>query len=228
MAKLTLSDRECEIDELPRICMKCGVPSTHYESRKMKWNPAWVGPVGLLAFFIAGILGLVVYYAMINSTRKTMRLTTTFCDEHRNYWWHQKFYGSLLPLGGLVGMILGGISAAIIGSQPRFAGQDEIVVAAIVSGVAMFFIFLFIGVFTTRKAIKPTFIDEYEITLNKLHIEYVESVKDQRAERRERREAKRLAEQSQERPKARPVIEEYNEPEDEPFDAQRRRDWGDE
>lgn len=229
MAKLILSDRECDNDELPRICMKCGEPSQHYKSRNMKWSPPWVMWVGLGAFLFIGVLGLLVFYAVSASSRKTMRMTTTFCDEHKNYWWHLKLYGSLLPALGLIALIAGGITAAVLAAQPRFANQEEFTLAAGVSGVVIFFIMLVIGVIFNKKAIKATEITEYDITLIHIHPEYVYAVKEQRAERRERRRERELAEDEAyaARPKARPVFDEPVKPQVESFDAQRRRDWGD-
>ena len=228
MARLTLSDRECHYDELPMICMKCGAEATYEKSKLMKWESNANESTRLLMFFMFGVLGALIFSAATKSSRKSMRLTTTFCDEHRNYWWQRQIYGTLLPSIGVLGFILGMVALALIASQPKFNGQDIITGIVFGSGAILMIVMLLVGVFSKRAAIKPTEITDDDITLINLSIGYVEAVKEQRAERRAQRDARREEAEPRRVPKARPVVREQADEYEEPFDAQRRRDWGEE
>lgn len=99
--------RDEERGDLPEVCMCCGQPAvTGVEHTFVLRDPHVAGPS---VFWEVFAIRLLIASAQV----PRLRLRTTFCEQHRNYWTFRSF----LLFGGLVGLgaiIFGGLIVVIL------------------------------------------------------------------------------------------------------------------
>jgi hypothetical protein len=174
MAKVYLrSDGGREIVDLPPVCMKCGAPATARKSRQFSWVPPWIGALAIVP------LAYIIVAAVLT---KRQRVETTFCDQHKSYWWMFPLIMWMIVLGFLG---LGGV--AMVGAAGASAGKGNdalpgmVCIGTVVALIVVGIIAAIIG--STR--IRPKEITDRYIHLDGVCAEFADAVEEQ--EDRQRR-----------------------------------------
>jgi hypothetical protein len=84
MARITVTDYECDHDLLPALCAKCGAPAAEHVVRTVRIlddKRIWVGLMMLFGLFFPPLAILVVL-----RIAKASPVRVPMCADHRNHW----------------------------------------------------------------------------------------------------------------------------------------------
>jgi hypothetical protein len=171
MATVKLSDYECRRDLLPGVCMVCGAPA---DVRKSK-NFSWYNPLAYLGL-LAGLVPFLII-ALVLTKRMTVRVP--LCQQHQSHWSKR----TLWVLGTFLAAMAVGIGAFayMANQQPPNDDAGWVCLAC----VGLLFVWLVAAAIIQSSAIRPTEITDTSITLTKVHPDFVEALREERARIRE-------------------------------------------
>ncbi|MGL6075900.1 MAG: hypothetical protein ACRC8S_17220 [Fimbriiglobus sp.] len=165
MAEVTLDIEECRKGMLPPVCVRCGRHAPRTKSVNYFWEPRWV-----LFFYIGG---LVLYWIVASGLRKKTTIHWPVCREHDGFWgWY------FVLLGGwfFVFMVLLIFGIAVT-QNPQF---KPIGLGMCGGAVLGFIVCTGVREVIIRKMIHPVEITEYEVTMQKVHPEFVAALEEDR------------------------------------------------
>lgn len=145
--------------------MKCGAPADTRVSKNMSWYPPWVLAVILL--------GLLPYVILALALTKRVRMRAPMCYLHRNHW-TMRVWIIVLLLVAFVGLIIVG---AIVASQPRM-DNNRIGSYFFLTAFGLFIGWVIVVIVLQSTAIRPTQINEEEITLTGVSGYFVDATED--------------------------------------------------
>jgi hypothetical protein len=170
-------DRD-EVNDLPRVCMRCGADAVTTREKRFSWHPQWVSTlvvVGLLCFTPLILAGLILMLVLT----KRMRVRVPFCEVHQNYFRDR----SVLISGGLVlFLVLGVGSFALLialekpGGNPFDQFTGFLCLGLGVTGL----VWLITAAIVQSMMIRATEITDDSITLTKVAPEFVDALKHDR------------------------------------------------
>jgi len=154
---------------LPPVCMCCGRPATTTVTKRMSWQPQFVG--GLIAL-------LMTKYATVQAP---------FCDQHKGHWFNR----NLLTWGTFVLFLAVGAGSLAISANLDAGLRDSVMpVVAVFCGV-MLAAWLIILICCEFTKIRPVHITDEEISLTGVAQEFIDAVREEERERRRRRAERR-------------------------------------
>lgn len=162
MATVNLPIRDSEYRELPPCCIVCGEPTNEYEPvpRTFLYYPKWIW----LVFFLCGLLTIVVFLVV----KRTRRVWTPLCEEHRNYWTIRNWAIAILWCSAV-----GGYFTTIV--MKEFGASFE---ARIFTGVASLISVVLAALFLHR-SVRASHIQNEYLTLENVHERFFEEWRDQ-------------------------------------------------
>ncbi len=170
--RLWIDPRETAVYDLPRVCMKCGAPSTTIRKKQFSWYPPWVSVLILLGVWPFLIASLIL------TKRKSVEVP--FCEKHKNHWLFRILAGLGL-VGGLV--VLGVLAFVVLNAlAPRQMSDDLMGGLCLGWFVALLFLAIGIAIFNNATTIRSTEITERDITLKNVSPEFARAVADEEAE----------------------------------------------
>jgi hypothetical protein len=159
-----------EIVDLPSVCMKCGAPATVRKSKKFSWIPSWISGFAIIPL---------LYIILANVFTKRQRVETTFCDEHKTYWWMFPLLTWLVVLGLLGLGFVAMIGVVVVGKNNEdLAGLVCIVMVAVMLVVGI------IAVVMNTRRIRVKEITDHHIHLTGVSEEFADALKDMEARQR--------------------------------------------
>ena len=162
MAKIRVYRYECDGEDFPRLCMRCGEPADCDVSQKFAWMPSWV-----FVFILLGLLPLLVA-ALI--TRKTMRVVAPMCERHAGHWRVRKLYVWF----GLLFWVACGI--ALVAFSDRV--PKDTMAYLVIAGFGGVFVWLISAAVFANAAIKPAVIRDKGIDLVNVHRDFADAWND--------------------------------------------------
>lgn len=170
MASVTLTEYECRKNLLPNVCMRCGEPATTLVRRNFSWYPQWIILLVLVALLVAAIVAMIL--------TKRMLVHVPMCEQHQGHW-SKRMLWMLLTFGVLSLLAIGGI--ALLSAAEN--GPDKETLTGVVCGGGVFGLlaWLILVVVLQSGMIRPTEITDRQITLTKVHPEFVRALEDERA-----------------------------------------------
>jgi hypothetical protein len=120
MARITVTDYECEHDLLPPLCAKCGAPTAERAPRTVRMlddKRIWVAVVFLfgLFFFPPLVVLVILRIARANQVR------VPICPDHRNHWAWRDWAMSWVLIPGWAAVVL---AAEAYGAFLQMEGRD--------------------------------------------------------------------------------------------------------
>lgn len=161
MANVRLTPEQCQGDDLPPLCARCGRPAVDRVERAFAWHPPWLG-----VFILLGVLPGVVLM-IYHTRRRTVRLP--MCDRHRRHWKNPAL-ATLIGLPVCVALMPLG---AVVFRTPGVTVAGVYLFLAGVVGIAVW----------NGRLIRPDRIDADGIVLAGVHQEFADAVKESRDER---------------------------------------------
>jgi hypothetical protein len=168
MPTVRLGRFECEDDRLPRVCMRCGEPSTVVKCRNFSWLPPWVGFL-LLAAVLPYILAAVV-------ATKRCSVYAPLCDRHAYHWLWRTLFIWLTLLGFL--MLIGVVIGIAIAADSAGTGPDWLVGVAVLASAGLFLVGLAAIAVVKQGAIRPIEITDRSITLTRVADGFIAAIED--------------------------------------------------
>jgi len=198
MASLRLGRYEVEKYHLPQVCAKCGDKAVVAPAKRFSWHPQWV-----IVLIFAGLL-IYVIVAVILTKRMTVRLP--FCERHRHYWRNR----ALFMFGGLVGVLLLGVGAAILASALDDRDGSNLFGVACGGSVVLGLVWLIAAAIVQTISIRTNEITDDSISLVGVSEDFREAVREDRRSHRDDdeddrpRAKRRPAEEDDERVRRKP------------------------
>lgn len=172
MARIRLREAETKAERLPEVCMACGQPAAAYVAKTFRWYPEWIG------VFI--LLGVLPFWIMAAIMSKYMTVEVPLCEKHGRY-----FTTRLIALSVIVALIfLIPITVAIFAlavSDRDQAGNS--LAAALCIFVPCIIVGVIVIYFIQNRMIRPKEITDRNITLIRVHEDFVEAMQEARDER---------------------------------------------
>ena len=162
MAKIRVYRDECDGDEFPNRCIRCGVEPDGHTSQNFAWMPPWLI---VLIFF-----GWLPYLIVVLVMRKTMRVTMPVCSTHRGHWRNRKLFVWL----GLLFWIAYGIGLTAIWSS---LGKDACMAGL---GILLFggLLWLIVAAVYSSSGIRPGIITNGYIELVRVDRDFADEWND--------------------------------------------------
>lgn len=181
MASIKLSRYEAEEGDLPDVCMCCGAEATERKRRRFTSHPFWV--------YVLLPWGWIPYAIVASILTEHIRCYTLFCPRHKNHF----FVRNLIVWGSLV-LILPIIfgSFIIAGSLSKGASrstEDILFGLACLGSVVLLLGWLISIPISQATAIHPANATERHLILKRVSPEFVDAVRQYRANRKERAQA---------------------------------------
>lgn len=178
MASIQLSRYEAEEGDLPDVCMCCGAEATERTRRRFISHPLWVYllmPCGYLPYVIVAVI-----------LTEHIRCYTLFCPRHKNYFFMRTVFvwGLLVVVLVLIVasfFLLGSLSGAV-----KESSRGYLVGSFCIGTVALLFGWLLSIPISQVTAIHPAEATESRLTLRRVSPDFVEAVRQHRAERKSR------------------------------------------
>ncbi|QEL14428.1 DUF2254 domain-containing protein [Limnoglobus roseus] len=165
MATVRLTKDQCQRDELPGLCARCGRPASTHIDRTFAWNPPWVG-----VFLLAGILpGVILLFA----TQRRLRVRLPMCERHLRHWRSPTTF-TWIGLPVCLGIIVFGLF--VLGEIHH--GASPVANAGVFTFLAWIAV---VGVWHSR-LIRPERIDANGIVLTGVAEEFADAVEAMREE----------------------------------------------
>jgi hypothetical protein len=172
MAGLRLGRYEVERYNLPPVCARCGDKAVATPDKRFAWHPPWLAVLILL-----GLLGIVLYVILANVLTKRMTVALPLCERHRQYWRNRKIF----IYGGVLGVLLLGLLAAVIGAVLDSNRVTESgLLFAVLSAGGLFLLWLLCAAVLQTVTIRPNEITDRSIALAGLSEEFVAEVREDR------------------------------------------------
>jgi hypothetical protein len=170
-----LLDRD-EVDDLPRVCMRCGQPSAVVRVRTFSWTPSWVA-----LLLLAGLLPYIIVALILT---KRMRVEVPLCAAHKGHWFWRAvlIWGSMLVLGALA--ILGIAIQAVLADQGGGRG-DETFAYVCWGSIGLLLVWIVIVAVAQQTAIRPVEITDDTITLTGVSPDFRHALKELEADEEE-------------------------------------------
>src|SRR5262249_34921147 len=112
---------EVEENDLPKVCMRCGVPEFIIRSRKFSWHPEWIGIMFVFGFCFSPLF--IVGFILSIVLTKRMKVPVSLCQVHRRHW----VWRNVIGIGGLIVLPLMGVGGIIVLNQAKAQpGLDDI------------------------------------------------------------------------------------------------------
>jgi hypothetical protein len=162
MAQVWLERRDCENDDFPEACLKCGRPTTQFVKKTFSWTPGWV--------YVTVLINLLVFIIVAAVTTKTLKARVPMCDEHRKHW----FWRNLILLG-IIPVLIAGIVGLVIAVESMRGGGEEWLLLGI-PGLILLCVVMAIVISLT--AIRPTKISERGVRLTGVSEAFVDAYED--------------------------------------------------
>jgi hypothetical protein len=177
MARLKLSDYECRKGLMPGICMVCGEKAQIWKTKRF----SWCTPLAYLGL-LAGLLPFLIIALILT---KYMTVRVPLCLQHTGHWSKRTFtiLGTFLAV-----MLFGVIAVALMANQQP---ANDNVGWACLGTVGLLFVWLVAAAIIQSSAIKASEITESSMTLSKVHPNFVDAIREDRARDREERLARR-------------------------------------
>ena len=172
MARLKLHRYETERDSLPELCMACGQPATAHIRRTFSWFPPWL--------YVLFVPALLIFYIVAMVLTKRMTVEVPVCDRHKGYWWKRTLL-MFLPLLAICALTV--VLAAVLEEVHQGSGGY-----ACVGTAAMFIGWVGILIYIRLNMIWPAEITDTDITLKRVHQDFVAAFERMERPRRRRRD----------------------------------------
>lgn len=191
MASIKLSRYEAEEGDLPDVCMCCGAEATERQRRRFVSHPFWVYvllPFGLIPYAIVAII-----------LTEHIRCYTLFCPRHKNYFRVRNLFvwGSLL---GILVFIVGGFFlAGLLAGRVDKSSQDIVFGSLCFGTVLLLFCWLISIPISQVMAIHPADATERSLILKRVSPDFVEAVRQHRADRKDQVQAQDFREHFRQR-----------------------------
>jgi hypothetical protein len=179
MPTVKLSEYECRRGLLPGVCMFCGAPATTRVERRFSWHPSWVYLLILINLLVTLIVALIL--------TKKMTVRVPVCDEHEGFWRRRML---ILVLTFLLVAACCTAALVYLAYLPP-AVNDELTPWLCGGGVILFFAWLIVAAIYSSAGVRPTEITESFISLSKVHEDFVDALRDERARDREEGDRRR-------------------------------------
>jgi hypothetical protein len=178
MASIQLSRREAEEGDLPDVCMCCGEPATERKRRRFVSHPLWV--------YLLLPMGYLPYVLVAAILTEHIRCYTLFCPRHKNHW----SVRNLIVWGAfaaILALILGGLVLVSSLSGSVSQSTETLLFGSLCAGSFLLMLCWFISIPLSQvTAIHPADATERHLTLKRVSPEFVEAVREYRANRKER------------------------------------------
>jgi hypothetical protein len=201
MARLKLREYEARKGLMPEVCMVCGARAETWKSKRF----SWCTPLAYLGL-LAGLLPFLIIALVLT---KYMTVRVPLCHQHTGHWSKRTWtiIGTFLAV-----MLLGIAAVALMANQQP--PNDEVGWACL-GTVGLLFVWLIAAAIIQSSAIRPSEITDSSITLNKVHPDFVEAMREERERDRDNRRDRRRYDD---------VRDDYDDEEyDEPRRPRRRR-----
>jgi hypothetical protein len=173
MAKVHLQGNRLDDErDLPNVCMRCGADATNHKRKQFSWYPPWISVTVIASPIITIIL------AAILTKRRTVAVP--FCDRHRSHW----LMRGLLILFTLLGLIVVGVASYFIADAASTYNSDTPGIVCFLTFAVGFLAWLILVVIVQQGAIRPTKIDDYEMTLTNVSAEFADAYEQELDQRR--------------------------------------------
>lgn len=176
MPTVTLLKRECQKNKLPKVCMKCGEPATVQVRRNFVWTSMFVMVVflGSVLFFPLLIFSIVLTLA---STRR-MVVYAPMCKKHKNHWSIR--FEWLTGSGVLVVLFCLAVFIFGFGQRPQGAPVSDLATYMCIGSLVLLLAWGLLLAYLMDNAVRPSLITEQNITLRRVHPDFVEAVEEWR------------------------------------------------
>jgi hypothetical protein len=206
MAKVRITREEAERGLLPPVCALTGVPTEDVKRKGFAWQPGWVS--------ILILAGLLPYLIVVLIMRKTMTVGVPLVREKHGHWAWRTLVGLGCILASIAlivaGLALGGTSDR---DPPPAAG------VCFAAGMIGFLASLVVYIILNTGCIRPTEITDRDITLVKVHPNFVAALEEERD-----RDEEQYRRERQQRRKDRRREEDEEDEDDRPRKARRYDD----
>jgi hypothetical protein len=165
-------DNPREIVDLPPVCMKCGAPATHRKSKQFSYVPAWINGFRLIPL---------LYVIMASVFTKRHRVETTFCEQHKSYWWLFPLVMWLAALGLLGFGVLGTIAMSAGGGRN---GEDFIPLVWVVTGVGLLVVLIVAAIYGSTSRIRVTEITDVHVVFTGVSQDFADAIEENEARNR--------------------------------------------
>jgi len=169
MPSIKIWKDELEDDALPRLCMKCGAPATHFVKKSFRWYPPWIN--------ILILAGLLIWAILASILAKTASIRAPFCDEHEGHW-RIRSRICWIPLLGTLLVLIIGITISVIAEGNRNLMDLGGIVAAV--GGGSFVLWLLVSAFVQQTGIRPTEITDDSATFKQVNEDFIAALRDDR------------------------------------------------
>jgi hypothetical protein len=161
-----------EIVDLPQVCMKCGAPATIRKSKQFSWFPPWIGVFAVIPL---------VYIILASILTKRQRVETTFCEQHRSYWWLYPLVMWLVALGLLGFGIVGAIAVSAVSPN-----KSDDLGAFFCLGIGVLFVALLIGIaiYNATSRIRVKEITDVHVCITGVSQDFADAVDEDEARNR--------------------------------------------
>jgi hypothetical protein len=194
MGKLRLRDTEVRAPRLPEMCMVCGQRSETEVKKSFSWYPPWVG-VTILA-------GLIVYVILAVVLTKRMTVDVPLCNRHRGHFWKRTLLTWLTLIAWLA---TGGVAFALAAAlAPRNDAGPAMGIVCALFGIGLIGVIIVIAV-AQSTAIRPKEITDRDITLLRVHDDFIDAMQELCDQRRRRRDEEDFDYQERRPPRPRAV-----------------------